>query len=407
MILFVVLSGYQIVFMLAKLMNKKKEFKAKKNCRYGVVIAARNESAVIAYLIDSINRQDYPKELVDIFVVADNCTDNTAEIARAAGATVYERFNDNFIGKGYALEFLFEHISKDFDCMSYDGFFVFDADNLLDENYITEMNKVFSNGFAAVTSYRNTKNYGDNWISAGYGLWFLRESEYLNRPRAFFNTSSILSGTGYVFKSSYLEKNNGWKYFKLAEDWEFTADIIANGEKVGYCSTAVYYDEQPTKFSASITQRSRWIKGSIQVFSEYGGKVMKGFLKTGSFSNYDLMMGIIPTVVLAAATLILNGSMAVAIFTTARQELPEFIFYLLFSLLFGYLGLFLTGFLTLLTEWKHIRCSGPKKIFYSLSYPFFVLSFMVAMIPAVFGKVTWKPIDHKASMSISDMSKQR
>ncbi|HBV51616.1 MAG TPA: N-acetylglucosaminyltransferase, partial [Clostridiales bacterium] len=100
-------------------------------------------------------------------VVADNCTDGTAEAALAQGAHVYRRFHNTRIGKGYALDFLIQNIYGDFGKQYFDGFFVFDADNLLAENYITEMNKIFSEGFRIVTSYRNSKNYGDNWISAG------------------------------------------------------------------------------------------------------------------------------------------------------------------------------------------------------------------------------------------------
>ena len=99
----------------------------------------------------------------------------------------------------------------------YDGYFVFDADNLLDPQYISQMNKVFSSGARAVTSYRNSKNFGDNWITAGYGLWFLRESEYLNRPRDVLGTSCAVSGTGFLFSQQLLEELGGWNYFLLTE----------------------------------------------------------------------------------------------------------------------------------------------------------------------------------------------
>ena len=161
--------------------NRKKYPKGTPH-KFACLIAARNESLVIGDLIDSIKQQTYPAELVTTFVIADNCTDNTAEIARERGAVVYERQNKELIGKGYAIDALIKSIENDYGDV-FDGYFVFDADNVLDENFIDEMNNTFSSGFDIVTSYRNSKNYGDNWISAGYALWFLREAKYLNNSR--------------------------------------------------------------------------------------------------------------------------------------------------------------------------------------------------------------------------------
>ena len=146
---------------------------------------------MIGQLLDSIRAQDYPADLFDIYVVADNCTDATAEVCRARGAFVHERQDKVKVGKGYALNWLLERIPV----KKYDGFLVFDADNLLRPDYLTEMNKTFSAGYSIVTSYRNTKNYGDNWISAGYGLWFLREARYLNGARMALGSSCAVSGT--------------------------------------------------------------------------------------------------------------------------------------------------------------------------------------------------------------------
>ena len=173
---------------------------------YAVLICARNESAVIADLIGSLRSQTYDQSLLHIFVLADNCTDDTSAIARSAGATVYERFNNVQVGKGYALQTLLGHLEQDYPA-GFDGYIVFDADNILDPGYIAAMNRTFSQGYDIVTSYRNSKNYGDNWISAGYALWFLRESRYLNHARSLLGTSCAVSGTGFLFSRAVLEED--------------------------------------------------------------------------------------------------------------------------------------------------------------------------------------------------------
>ena len=201
--------------------------------RIAVLIAARNEQSVIGNLIDSVKAQDYPTELVDVFVVADNCTDLTGSVAGAHGANVYFRNDQTQVGKGYALQYLLHCIEEDF--APYDGYLVLDADNVLSPNYITEINKTFSDGYQIVTSYRNSKNYGDNWISAGYALWFLRESRYLNGARCRLGSSCAVSGTGFLFSRRILEKCGGWNFFLLTEDIQFTIANVIRGEKVGYC----------------------------------------------------------------------------------------------------------------------------------------------------------------------------
>ena len=170
---FIACFSYQMIYLITPYIKKEKEHKTLQLHRYAVLIAARNEENVLGDLLDSIHAQNYPSELVDIYVVADNCTDSTAEVAYTHDAYVYERFNRIQVGKGYALKYLLDQISLSNNLEDYDGFFIFDADNILDENYITEMNKTFNDGYDAVTSYRNSKNFGDNWISHGYVLWFL------------------------------------------------------------------------------------------------------------------------------------------------------------------------------------------------------------------------------------------
>ena len=142
-VFFTAAYAYQIVYLVIGLIGKERRGKQDaKLHRYAAVISARNEEGVIGDLIRDLKAQNYPEKLLDVFVVADNCTDGTAAVAREAGAIVYERFNKVQVGKGYALDWLFKRIFADKGKQTYDGFFVFDADNLVDPNFVREMNMV-------------------------------------------------------------------------------------------------------------------------------------------------------------------------------------------------------------------------------------------------------------------------
>ncbi|MFA9423260.1 MAG: glycosyltransferase family 2 protein [Sedimentibacter sp.] len=375
-----------------------------KNHKFAVVIAARNERAVISQLINSIKQQKYPEELVDIYVVADNCTDDTAEVARSSGATVFERFNRQSIGKGYALDFAFKLIMR--LNKNYEGYFVFDADNLLDENYIAEMNAVFDNGYKIITSYRNSKNYDTNWLSAGYSLWFLREAKYLNNARMILNTGCAVSGTGFMVGDDIIRKNNGWKHHLLTEDIEFSIDNAIQGEKIGYCGKAVLYDEQPYIFEQSWNQRLRWAKGFYQVFGKYGKTLAKSIFTKKSFSCYDMFMTIMPALFLSLLSITLNlvfltiGLINIEVYPEIIRETSNAI---IMTGVNSYGVLFALGLLTTITEWKQINASAKNKIKYVFSFPFFIFTYVPISIVALYKKIEWKPITHSIIKSIEEV----
>ncbi len=392
-VLFFCCYAYQLFYLIVPWIKKYKPTGEEKMHRYAVLIAARNESGVIGQLIESIKKQSYPSELVTVFVVADNCTDNTAEIAENAGAVVYRRFNRQQVGKGYALDFLLARIREDYADKPFDAFIVFDADNILDRNYISEMNKVFSDGYDIITSYRNSKNYDDNWISAGYSLWFLRESRYLNGARMLLNTSCAISGTGFCVSRAVIEKDGGWKYYLLTEDIEFTVDHVLKGYKIGFAEKAVLYDEQPTRFSQSWLQRLRWSKGFLQVWFKYGARLVKNIFNGKGISCYDMTMTIMPAFFLTIACLCLNIAAQIAgIILDIRVTI--LFDSLIDSLRNSYLLLYIVGLVTTVTEWKQIRCSPAKKILYTFTFPLFMFTYVPISIVAIFAKVEWKPIAH-------------
>lgn len=396
MVIFSCCYAYQMVYLIVGLVKKDPEERLPATPhRYAALIPARNEETVTGGLIDSIHRQDYPAGLIDIYVIADNCTDNTAGLAEQLGAKVITRFNNAQVGKGYALDFAFQAIDRDLGLERYDAFLIFDADNVLDPGYFTAMNRTFSQGHEMITSYRNSKNYGENWITAGYALWFIRESRFLNGARMKLGTSCSISGTGFLVSSRIIRSDGGWKYHLLTEDIQFSTDHIVRGHRIAYCKDAVLYDEQPVTFRSSWNQRLRWTRGIYQVFGRYGGALARGALLRRSFQCFDELMVLAPATLITLASLLFNGGCLVAglaagapfVIECAAQSIGN-------SLLGVYYTLLALGAVTLIAERRRIHCSKLRQVLYLLLFPVFIFTYIPMAVAALRKNVGWRPIPH-------------
>lgn len=400
--LFLACYGYQFFYMFYALLFPQKtapiqaapSLPAPSGKRYALLICARNEEAVIGDLLESVRAQSYPQALLEAFVAADNCSDLTALIARQQGATVYERFDTAKVGKGYALQFLLSHIWKDRGQDAFDGYFILDADNILSLDFVSHMDQVFSQGHRIVTGYRASKNYGENWISAGYALWFLRESRFLNGARMGLGTSCTVNGTGFLIHKDVLLHNGGWKHFLLTEDAEFSADCVLHGERIAYCPQGIFFDEQPVCFAQSWRQRLRWCKGYFQVLRRYGGRLFRGSFAPRGFACFDLTMSILPALAITLASCALNLLAAILILLSGSNGMPLLLRSALDSMCNMYLTLFVMGAVITLAEWNRLDANPARKLLYAFSFPIFTLTYLPISVAALFQRVEWKPVYH-------------
>ena len=400
MYIFFICYSYQFLYIVISFFRKKAVHQPEVFHRLAILIAARNEETVIGSLIDSIQACDYPMDQIDIYVGADNCTDQTAQVAKQHGAIVYERADTTHVGKGYVLNFLLDKI-KHVRNEQYDAYIVLDADNILDPGFLRAINQTYTDGHEIVTCYRNSKNYGSNWISAGYALWFLREAKYLNAARMAIGSSSAVSGTGFLFSDEVINAYNGWNFFTLTEDIEFTITNVSRGVTIGYAADAILYDEQPTSFRQSWNQRLRWAKGYLQVLRKYGNSLFKGIFH-GSFSCYDMLMNILPAAALTAVSILVNLGAVVYSFlgNGSFAALGTSLLQLFISLC---LTVFILGLITTITEWKQIHCPTWKKLLYTITFPLFMLTYIPIYIVSLFSKVEWKPIKHEKNLTLDQI----
>lgn len=320
---------YQIIVSLCSLVKlKDKPLLKKKNHRFMAIIPAHNEEAVIQNLIESLKAQDYPQELLDIYVIADNCTDNTAQIAKEAGAIVYERFDPEKRTKGYAMQwFLAQKIEED---APYDAFCVFDADNIVDKEFIKNMNKKLCQGEEVVQGYRDIKNPTDNWITAGYAIFYWTMNRFYHLARYNLGLSPLINGTGFMVKFDII-KPEGWNTQTLTEDIEFSLKNIIKGRKLGWAVDAKVYDEQPLGFVQSWKQRSRWTVGHIQCIQYYTKDLALAVKKYKTLMNFDgflYIIGSIPMFILTLALLVINFALYLGEGYTGAQLLDSYVRYL-------------------------------------------------------------------------------
>lgn len=313
---FAIICYYLFLGVVGLFRKKEKKNYTPKN-KFALLIAAHNEEVVVGSLIESMLKLNYPKEMYDVFVIADNCTDDTAKIAKGYGVNVCERFSKDKRGKGYALEWMF---AKLFDMeKQYDAVAIFDADNLVHKDFLKEMNSKMQEGYKVVQGYIDSKNPEDSWIAASYSIGFWTQNRMNQLAKANLGLTSQIGGTGFAIETNTLKKL-GWGATCLTEDLEFTCKLVLNGEKVGWAHDAIIYDEKPLKLKQSWSQRKRWMQGFTDVASRYFFKLLRKSIVERKFYVFDCALYVLQpfvTVLIgisAILTLIQSNTSGVNIF---------------------------------------------------------------------------------------------
>ena len=389
---------YQLIISLCSFIKvKEKPIVEDKKHRFMAIIPAHNEEKVVANLVESLKNQNYDKNLYDIYVIADNCTDNTAKIAKDAGAIVYERFDEAHKTKGYALQwFLQQKIEEN---APYDAFCIFDADNIVDVNFLTAMNKKLCQGEDVVQGYRDIKNPSDSWITAGYAIFYWTMNRFYHLARYNIGLSPLINGTGFMVKFDVV-KPEGWNTKTLTEDIEFSLKRIIAGKKLGWATDAIVYDEQPVGFKQSWSQRSRWTIGHIQCLQEYTKPLAGAVRKNKTLMNFDgllYMMGSIPMFIMTIVLLLINFVMFIFGGMTPMDLLINCLRYILPTF---FLPIFV-GIVIMIIERKPIR---PMIKGLAL-YPLFLGSWLLINFKCLFIRDTkWEKIDHVRDIKIKDVA---
>ena len=387
----------QIIYVLFFWLKPKKYPPAKTQHKFGIIIPARNEEEVIGDTVRKLFEQNYPRELYDVFVVAHNCTDKTAERAKEAGAIVFCCNDDDPKHRrvSYALQYGFRKILAEYD--NYEAFIRFDADNLMNDDFIPRMNDAFDSGVKIAKCFENSKNIDQNVWAGVSGLYYIRDSRIACHVRSALHTDQMLTGAGMMVSADILRRHDGWKCMGVSEDAEFTLQAMLEGERTRYVPDAIVYEDQPSTLKDTVNRNKRMGNGLFKLFFTHGLRCFGKFFTTFRFGFLDLFLTLlfVPIAVVACtwfplyygykiiAAAVLGDTATLVMFGTLIGYILLFAFYLPFTL---------QSLLAALLERKRINAPFHKLLPAIFLSPLFMIVYAISICLGVFSRPTWKKI---------------
>lgn len=386
-LIIIILSILMLIYSyLVTIKNNNYPKKVKTTKKNAILIPARDESKVIESLLISIENQTQKINPEDIYVIVESLKDRTVKIVKKHKMNIIYRKDLTKQRKGYALDDAIKEII--INKKHYDAYFIFDADNILEENYIEEMQKSIDKGYDIGISYRNTKN-SSSLVAASSALTFSMINTLGNTLKNKYTNNLTISGTGYYIKGHLVEEWGGFPFHTLTEDYELTLYSTLNNITTTYNEKAIFYDEQPDDFKVSIIQRTRWVKGYFEARKKYIKKIRKSLTKKDKNygSKVNAIIGVKPYIYLLIGVILL-------IFSSLTFDIKTLIKILVIVFLTIYLELVLVSYVIVKKEDNKlkIKVSKTKLILYN---PIFLLSYIICLIKAITTKdLKWEVVEH-------------
>ena len=416
MIVFVLLmSIYYLAFWSVSAKKVEKVPHSDKYSKFAVLIAARNESQVISHIFESLSKQTYPREYFDVWVIVEKKDDPTIEIAKQFGFNYFvrDRLMDGRRTKGFALQECIDYLWK--NEINYDAYMIFDADNILDKDYIEVMNDLRQTGVRVGLGYRNFTNANSNWLTIGSSIMFSYMNQVTSKGRSLLFHKATLMGTGYYVDDQIIKDAGGWIFTGMTEDIQLTSYCYYHDIYMRYYPVTNFYDEQSPDYKTVHKQHVRWLFGYFE---------RRGFLRKAgvqhdhhpkrmqSFMIFEFKWGIAPfvifNVVMMVAAIINIVFGAFAVFYSGVYQYA-FLFSLAgFQLLLVYLSFALPAFITILRDSEKMALTKKNKVLGVLTYIFFFYDFVLAFLDGLIHpkkRTTWTKIKHTGEVTNTNIEK--
>ena len=375
--------------------NKNSLIKNNDPYKFCVLIPAHDESKVIEGILNSLKNQSIDVNMKDVYVIVETKEDKTVDICKKYGAIVIIRTTKRQ-RKGYALDEAIKQIKE------YDLYFIFDADNILDKDFLKQMKKTYEKGYDIGVGYRNCKNGNDNVIAACSSLTFSMINTLGNDFRNKHNANIIISGTGFYIKGSWIKKWQGYPFHSLTEDYELSLYAILNNLTTCYNDKAVFYDEQPTKYKQTVKQRIRWIKGYFTSRKKYipliSKQLKKGIINYGS--KYSVCLGVRAYIYIAIGVIIYilkNIILLILGIFNNNISIILTLTFLISAVLLAYIVMVIITYKMIKKDKLNLNKKMKiKTIFYN---PIYLSTYVICALKAVFTKnVSWDKIEHSVNL---------
>lgn len=403
---------YQILVSIRGFWNQEKMPAAKRYRKFVILVPAHNEAQVIAPLLESLLKQNYPKNCYKVFVSCDNCTDNTASIVRESGCVALERFDKEKGGKTWNVRWALTKLPLE----GSDALVMFDADNLAETNFLFNMNNYMElhPHAEAIQGVLDVKNPDDNWLTRSYALAYWFSNRFWQLARGLWGLSCTLGGTGLVIRAATLERI-GWNLESLTEDLEMSTRLILSGSKVHWNDSAVIYDEKPQDIKISIKQRTRWMQGHYWVFWKYGMSALKTFFVTRKLQYLDLFLYLLAPAKSCLGIVIMFAGMAytlinnLVLFPTVSNDTPQTA--LGWALFFGMPIILIIVFCIICVvvgPSMHEKKFTLRYLKDTFAYFWFGITWIPILFKAAFlakDQGTWVKTEHTRGISLDDVGK--
>ena len=401
----------QFVFMLLFWLPKKKFKPTEKKNRICVLIPAHNEADVIYDTVKRLfDRQNYPLDMFDVYVVAHNCTDNTAEKAKQAGATVFVLDDPDPSHRiaSYALKHGFEQILA--TEIPYDFAIRFDADNHCNDDFFTLMNDAFNAGCQIARPYESALNMTQNHFTKACGLYYTFDSRFSSRVRERLHLDAHVNGPGAMMDFNIIRKIGGYDTTSITEDTEFCFKRMLEGYRCHFVEDAVVYEDLPSTFKDTYARNKRIAAGNVRLLGKYGFKMLGKFFTTFNFSFIEQILTYMFNIICVIlctwiplfyvynvaylwATKLFTNAQAIAAGINAAglyNQLTFIGFILLFLFIFAGIG---QGLLLVMLDYKKLGAKNRRSLLSgALLFPAFTVVYCVTMCLGVFQKPTWTKI---------------
>lgn len=395
-----IFTGLVMLLITSVLSRKNNNKPSKRNSGHDFcfLVPARYEAKVIEGLLISIKKQTIKVNMKDVYVIVESNDDPTVNICKKYNATVVIRKHLELQRKGYALDEAVKFIIN--KNIHYDAYFIFDADNVLDKNYLKNMIPIFDMGYDLASGYRNCKNGNESVIAACSALTFSLVNTVFNDKKNKETKNITFSGTGFYIRGELIEKWKGYPFHSLTEDYELSSYATLNNLTTYYNTKSVFYDEQPLRFKDTINQRVRWIRGYFDVRRMYTKKMFESLDKNDSNngSKMDESVGIVPFIFIVVGLVFWFLSLVFFITYNLLMSNRVWKLHLLELAIFMiiiYLTMSVMTFVILMIEGKKLDLTLKSRVKAMVINPIFMISYVPCAIRALTSKeVKWTRVDH-------------